>query len=270
MRAFLVQPLDDVASCLRHLANTRRPLGAMGVTFITVVVVWFVYVPVHELLHAAGCVIAGGTVTELQIAPQYGGTLLARWVPFVVSGGDYAGRLSGFDTKGSDLIYLATDFMPYLLTVLFGVPILRACMQRWRPVLFGVGIVVGLAPFYNLIGDYYEMGSVITTRTVTILGSNEEGQEVSDESEQLNMSADRRIAFAGIRSDDIFRLIGDVCTRPEILGLNGPAAITAAATLITVSILVGVVLALATYALGHRFASLFSGRPTTPIDEELR
>src|SRR5258708_7146966 len=66
----------------------------------------WVYVPAHELLHAAACRLAGGEVRRLEIAPLYGGTALARLLPFVAAGGDYAGRLSGFDTRGSDLVYL--------------------------------------------------------------------------------------------------------------------------------------------------------------------
>jgi hypothetical protein len=41
-------------------------------------------------------------VWRLEIDPLYGGALLARWLPFVEAGGEYAGRLSGFDTAGSD------------------------------------------------------------------------------------------------------------------------------------------------------------------------
>lgn len=250
MRTILRQPFDDLASCLTRLAESPRPLQTMCVVLVALVTTWFVYVPVHELLHVLGCVTCGGTVSELEIAPQYGGALLARWFPFVVSGGDYAGRLSGFDTRGSDLIYLATDFAPFLLSVLIGVPLLRMCANRRRPVLLGAAIVVGLAPFYNLIGDYYEMGSIITTRTVTFLAS----------------SADQ-VAFEGIRSDDVFKLIGTFCVRPGELGLSGAAGIASGAALILTSIVVGVVLAFLTYYLGDRTARVFyrmSGAPDHP------
>ncbi|MGB2984892.1 MAG: hypothetical protein WBE26_03335 [Phycisphaerae bacterium] len=239
MRRFFVQPLDDLASCLNRLVDGGRPGRSMCLALVAMVITWFLYVPVHELLHVAGCVVTGGTVSELEVSPQYGGALLARWFPFVVSGGEYAGRLSGFDTKGSDLIYLATDFGPFVLTVLFGVPLLRACARRRRPILFGIGVVVGLAPFYNLIGDYYEMGSVVTTRTVTLLRGGV-----------------TPIAFEGIRSDDIFKLVGNICTQPGELALNSPSAIAAGAGLICISFIVAVVLALATYALGDCFARI--------------
>ncbi len=245
MRTLLRKLIDDVATSLGHLADARRPAVAMAVMVIGLVVTWFIYVPVHELLHVLGCVATGGTVSELEVAPQYGGTLLARWFPFVVSGGDYAGRLTGFDTKGSDLIYLATDFAPYLLTVFLGVPILRACTRRRRPALLGAAVVVGLAPLYNVIGDYYEMGSIITTRAATLLSGSSES-----------------VAFAGIRSDDVFKLVGQLCTQPGELALHGATAIGVAAVLVVVSLLVGVVLAVLTYALGDRFAMLFFGRST--------
>ena len=98
----------------------RRPLDLLALA-LGLAAGWFVYVPVHELLHAAGCATTGGTVTRLEIAPLYGGALLARIFPFVVPGGDYAGRLSGFDTRGNDLVYLATDLAPFVLTLLPGV-----------------------------------------------------------------------------------------------------------------------------------------------------
>ena len=248
MRRLLLTPLHDLVSCLNGLADRGRPARTMCGVLVALVVTWFVYVPVHELLHVVGCVLTGGAVSKLEIAPQYGGALLAHWFPFVVSGGDYAGRLVGFDTKGSDLIYLATDFVPYLLTIVLGVPLLRVCARRCRPVLFGIGIVVGLAPFYNLIGDYYEMGSIITTRAATLL----RGGEV--------------VAFASIRSDDIFKLIGNVCARPAELGLHGPATVAVAVLLLAVSLLVGVVLALVTYALGDLVARLVAGRPPGKMD----
>jgi len=48
-------------------------------------------------------------VSRLEIDPLYGADALARIFPFVSPGGAYAGRLSGFDTRGSDWIYWLTD-----------------------------------------------------------------------------------------------------------------------------------------------------------------
>jgi hypothetical protein len=126
---------------------------------------WWIYVPVHELLHAAACRLAGGAVSRLEIAPLYGGALLARLLPFVAPGdGRYAGRLSGFDTRGSDLIYLATDLGPFVLTLLPGVWALRRAARRAGPLAFGFTLPVALAPFLSLGGDAYEIGSILATR----------------------------------------------------------------------------------------------------------
>jgi hypothetical protein len=124
---------------------------------------WWVYVPLHELLHAWGCLAAGGTVEELQIAPLYGGALFERIVPFVTSGGEYAGRLTRFDTGGSDLVYLFTDLAPYLLTVFAAYPLLRAARRRPSALAAGAGLVLIAAPLIGLTGDYYEMGSILTS-----------------------------------------------------------------------------------------------------------
>jgi len=129
---------------------------------------WWIYVPIHELLHAAACVVTGGAVTELQVDPLYGGDVLGRIFPFVTAGGDYAGRLSGFDTGGSDLVYLATVAGPYVLTVFPGVWLLHwaSTPGRWavsRAALYGAALPVALAPFVSLPGDAYELGSILTT-----------------------------------------------------------------------------------------------------------
>jgi hypothetical protein len=120
-------------------------------------------VPLHELLHAAGCWAAGGAVTRLEVDPLYGGVLLARVFPWVVAGGEYAGRLSGFDTRGSDAVYLATDLLPFVLT-LPGVWALRKAARAGRPGLFGAAAPFALAPLLSLSGDAYEIGSILVTR----------------------------------------------------------------------------------------------------------
>lgn len=121
---------------------------------------WWVYVPLHELLHALGCRLAGGSVSRLEIDPLYGGGLLARLFPFVQPGGAYAGRLSGFDTRGSDWIYLATDLAPFLLAWVPGFWGLRRAARAVRPMLFGGALPFALAPLLSLTGDAYEIGSL--------------------------------------------------------------------------------------------------------------
>jgi hypothetical protein len=143
-----------------------RPLD-LGWLLAGLAVGWWVYVPLHELLHAAGCAAAGGAVTRLDVDPLYGGALLARLFPFVVAGGEYAGRLSGFDTGGSDLVYLVTDLAPFVLTLWPGVWALRLAARSarsGRAALFGAAAPFAFAPFLSLTGDAYEIGSILVTR----------------------------------------------------------------------------------------------------------
>lgn len=228
------RPLDDTRAALEALAALPQPTRALCWMAVGLVATWFVYVPVHELLHVAGCVATGGRVSELQLDPIYGGALLARLLPFVVPGGEYPGRLSGFDTGGSDLVYLATDFAPYLLSIAVGVPLLRRCARRSQPVLLGAAAVLALAPFYNAAGDFYEMGSILVTRAAA-LGSGTP-------------------LFASLRSDDLFALLGQLAGDPGALGLSGAGEVAGAALLVAVATLVSLLLALLTYAAGRVLA----------------
>jgi hypothetical protein len=227
-------------AAMEQVVAGPRPLAGMALLMLAMTASWYVYVPIHELLHALGCLAAGGTVTVLEIQTQYGGALLAEIFPFVQPGGEYAGRLSGFDTHGSDLTYLATDALPFTLSALVGVPIMRACTRTRRPLLFGAGVVLGLAPFYNLPGDYYEMGSIVTTAVVAAFGGE----------------------FSGLRSDDLVLLIGQLLSEPETLGVSGPNAATL--SIVAVSIVVAVVLAFATWALGDLLATRWVGPSIRP------
>ena len=108
-------------------------------------------------------------MTRLEIAPQYGGGMLARIFPFVVSGSAYAGQLTGFDTYGNDAIYLVTVLAPFTLTVIAGVPLIKLAARplvrpAWRPWLLGASVPIAYAPFVSLFGDYYETGSILVSR----------------------------------------------------------------------------------------------------------
>lgn len=232
----LRRPFVDLQGGMEQLVDAPRPALAIALAAAALVATWFVYVPIHELLHVAGCIATGGRVSELEIQPEYGGALLARWFDFVVVGGDYSGRLTGFDTRGSDLVYLATDIAPYLLSVFPGVALLRAASRRPLPLAFGAGIVVGLAPFYNLLGDYYEMGSIVATRALT-----------------LATGAGPEPALEGLRSDDVVALTGQLLSSPEGLGLSAGDGVLAAAV-VTVGLAVGLGLAFVTYAAGDVIA----------------
>lgn len=245
---FFRQPIDDVLGALEHLVTVRNPLTTMVPAMISMILTWLVYVGIHELLHVAGCLVAGGTVTQLEISSRYGGAIYAKFFDFVVTSSEYAGRLSGFDTHGSDLIYMSTVFGPFVLTVLFGVLLVKLCARRRRPILFGVAVIVGLAPFYNLQGDYFEMGSILVTRAVTILfggGGNP-------------------AMFELLRSDDIFKLFATFVRSPAELGLTSTGQVIAGVFVILFSLIVDVLLAFATYWAGHQFSRLFV-RPRTSI-----
>jgi hypothetical protein len=163
LRAHLSSPFADLLGGLDSLmAGGPR---ALAILFAGVALGWWIYVPLHELLHAAGCVAAGGSVSRLEIDALYGGALWARIFPFVASGSRYAGRLSGFDTHGSDLAYLATDLGPFLLTLWPGVWLLRRAARAGRAWLFGLLVPVAFAPFVSLPGDAYEIGSLAAVNT---------------------------------------------------------------------------------------------------------
>lgn len=192
---------------------------------------WWVYVPIHEFLHAAACRLTGGQVTELQIAPLYGGDLWAALFPWVTSGGDYAGRLVGFDTFGNDGIYLATDFGPFVLTLWPGVWALRRAAAASRPMLFGASLPMGLAPFMSLTGDAFEIGTILTTRLAPWSAYAET-----------------------LRSDDLLLWVE---THWQTAGAPwGGAAL---------ALLLGIIWALGTYAAGGLVASALGAGPVPPL-----
>lgn len=224
---FFTAAVHDYVAAVQACFADARP-GAAAVFVLSMLSSWWVYVPAHELLHAAGCVLAGGEVSRLEIAPIYGARLLGRLFPFVTAGSEYAGRLSGFDTRGSDLTYLATDATPFLLTVLLGVPLLRSAAARtgravWRCMRFGAALPVAFAPFISAGGDYYEMGSILVSRVAA--------------------AAAPGFPLARWRSDDLIKLAG------QLFGAGGDGGATDAAGLAT-SFLVGAMLMFATYRLG--------------------
>lgn len=221
--------VDEALRLPRYMGRIPDEL-AMAWIFVGLFLGWWVYVPVHELLHVAGCVLAGGDVSRLEIDALYGGALLERVFPFVVSGSDYAGQLTGFDTHGSDRVYQSTVLMPFVITVFPG-------MWLWRRLLdsaatpgprrsLAVGAVLPLvaAPLISLTGDYYESGSIV----VSALFADAAGRPLE-----------------AWRSDDVFRLVGE-----------WPGAMTAAdVAAIGAGIVLSVVFALVTLWLGAVLAA---------------
>lgn len=244
MKRFFLLPIQDTLNGLEAMVKVKSPFRALGPPLIAIVVVWFLYVPPHEIYHVSGCLITGGYVDRLEMSAIYGASLYAKYFSFIHVGSDYAGQLTGFDTHGSDFCYFVTDFMPYVMTLVFGVTCMKLSRRKRRPILFGIGVVVGLAPFYNMPGDYYEMGSTITTRVVSAING-----------------VDNPPLYEGIRSDDIFKLLEFVITKPGEIGLDGAKSIAIGVVLIMVSCVVDVLLAFCTYWLGHFISLIFVRGP---------
>jgi hypothetical protein len=237
--ALLRLPVDDYLAALETLVRARSPAAAAAAG-VAAVATWWVYLPVHELLHALGCVAGGGSVTRLEIDAMYGAAWLQRVFPFVAVGSRYAGQLTGFDTGGSDLTYLLTDALPYALTVLVGVPALRAAGRRppglAQAALFGAALPVALAPFVSLAGDYYEMGSIVVSRLAAVAVAS--------------VTPDRW------RSDDLFQLVVDLRGRDP-----GPLDVA----VVSLAALLGTALAVLTYAAGTAWARWLEGRRSGPV-----
>lgn len=211
---------------------------------------WFVYVPVHEMLHAAGCGITGGEAREIEIAPLYGGRWLEKWIPRVRSGGDHAGRLTSFRTRGSDLRYLATDAAPYILSVL-AVPLLRLATRRRRILIGAMALVPALAPFLGLAGDYYEMGSVLVTRAASPgAPAPEPGEEPP--------------GLMRIRTDDPIALLGRLEAGPSGTLDGFPGGLPGAVAAMALAGLTGMVLAFLTYGLGDLLGRWWVPPASTP------
>jgi len=129
---------------------------------------WFL-VPIHELLHAIACLMTGGSVSELQIHPLFGGSQLARWIPWVTAGGREAGRLAGFRPVG-DLGYLTTVLAPHLVLAPIGAWICRRAVDRHNVLAFGLGAAAALQPLASLTGDMLEAVAIPVTRVVAWAG----------------------------------------------------------------------------------------------------
>jgi hypothetical protein len=227
-------PFDDFgAAAARALGTPRDVLAALAAYAAS----WWLYVPVHELLHALGCVATGGSVTRLEMQAIYGAALLRRVFPFIVVGSTHAGRLTGFDTHGSDAIYLATDLAAFVPTVLVGVPLLRWSLRSrapsaWTAAAFGAALPVALAPFLSITGDYYEIGSILVSRALALFSP--------------------AVDVSRYRSDDLFEL-------GERLFASGVGATDV--FVVTAALLVGFALALTTYQLGRAWDRRLAPRP---------
>lgn len=221
----LAAPFEDFFSGLDSGLKTLSPLNFILI-FACFIASWWIYVPVHELGHALGCILGGGSVSRLEISPLYGGSLLEKIFPFVSSGSEYAGQLTGFDTYGNDGTYMLTVFLPFLLTIFVGVPLLRSAggMPPLKAcAALGVALPIAFAPFTSFSGDYYEMGSIVVSRIAGALDPS------------LNSSS--------WRSDDVFKLAGE-------LFFSGKPYKASDVLGVACSFLLGIVFIYATYMLG--------------------
>lgn len=182
---------------------------------------WWLYVPIHELMHAAGCYLGGGTVSALEVKAVYGGGLLKTIFPFVTSGGTYAGRLTGFDTNGSDLCYFLTVFLPFILTLPTLMLMEKSCRMR-SVFFFGFLLPAFMAPIISLTGDFLELGGIFL----------------------YQIWPDATPATRLLISDDLFRLFGEISQHK-----NGLQATTGNYIFMSVSFTIGAFLAWFTLSL---------------------
>lgn len=202
---FILEPLGAYSRLFAELLGAISSLESRPDTSLalkTKLVLWLValwgfYVPLHELFHALGCLISGGEVWEIELSVWSGGGILGSVFPLFKPVASFGGRLSGYSTGGSDWVYFLTDLFPYFPTMIFGTYLLRRGSSPPRPSVLALGMILALAPFISIPGDYYEMGSILVSDLVRwILSANGVGGLVN--------SVDL------IRSDDIISLSSQI------------------------------------------------------------
>ncbi len=155
-------------------------LTDVAVLMVGLLAAWFIYTPIHELLHVAGCQWSGGSVSELALAPEYGAHLLKKIFPFITPDSEYAGQLTGFTTP-SVWSYVATDMMPYVLS-LAGLAVLKWSANKRFVWLAGLGYLLAFIPFMSIFGDLYEAVSLFISPFGEVLTyPGPEGYLISDD-----------------------------------------------------------------------------------------
>jgi len=246
-----IHALEDVKTAIiEPICESEKNVQLAMITMVSLVITWFIYVPIHELLHVGGCIWTGGTVTELIMGREYGADFLSKIFPFIKPESSiYAGRVTGFQPNG-DAGYLMTDFLPFVLTIFPGVFFLLKSAEKKRIWMAGPGIVAGLAPFTNLTGDYFEMGSILSTRIVNFLGAGTPAKLIMD-----TTSSPQKSFFNLLRSDDIFRLFKEIAAAPaNVYGLDSLAGTLSLLSVIIMGGLFAVILAGWTYTAGRKVA----------------
>ncbi len=237
-----IDAFRDITSVMERFQTESRPFISLGLLLLSILTTWFVYVPVHELLHVAGCIFCGGEVSEVILDRKYGATFLNKIFPFIIPSNTsaYAGRLSGFD-PGSDIGYLITVFTPYILTIFPGVFLLLISSRIKKMWVAGIGMILGLSPFMSLTGDYFEIGTILSTRIWNIIF--------------LGFPANSIDHFWSLRSDDIFLLISEIIASPNLYGLPGIRNLLQIIVVISFGLFLAILLSGWTYKIG-RFIAL--------------
>ncbi len=199
---------------------------------VGLIIFWHLYVPFHELLHVAGCLLGGGQVTSLTLKPQYGGSILGKLFPFIVPESEYAGRLTGFTTPNG-WVYALVDFLPYT-TSLFGITLIMYCRKKRAAFLLGLGFILAFVPFMSIPGDYYEAVSLVTTRIAEV----------------VNPGLQRR----ALVSDDLFRSVKELAQGGHLNWVVGICIIA--------GVMTSVYLALMTFALQVKIGDVFFKGPS--------
>lgn len=229
----IILPLHDYFAGLK-VCLTDFKVSCLIVIVFAFLASWWAYVPVHELFHAFGCMLGGGEVSRLNLSPIYGASFLKRFFPFISVGSEYAGQLTGFDTHNSYLTYLLTDFFPYILTILIGIPLLRSAANNSPSpfincIKFGAALPIAFAPFISLTGDYYEMGSIIVTKLASLLFSSFQVERW--------------------QSDDLFKLSKKLFFSKYVVRIEDIGGVL-------LSFLLGIILAFVTYWIGRLWTKI--------------
>jgi len=173
---------QGISLCLLTFQQIINEAGYKGLfkILLGLILFWHLYVPVHEFLHVAGCLLGAGEVESLTLKAQYGGLILHNLFSFVIPESEYAGQLTGFKTP-NPWAYAMVDFFPYNIS-LFGIPLIAYCRRKRAAVLLGLGIILAFVPFMSIPGDYYEAVSLATTQVAKAINPGlQEGVLVSDD-----------------------------------------------------------------------------------------
>ena len=236
----IIFPIDavkqGVSLFFRTFEDILNETGYKGLfkIFLGLILFWHLYVPVHEMLHVAGCLLSGGEVETLTLKAQYGGLILQKVFPFVTAESEYAGRLTGFKTPNA-WAYALVDFFPYTLS-LFGITLIACCRRKKMAFFLGLGIILAFVSFISIPGDYYEAVSLFTTQVAKAINPS--------------LQADVLV------SDDVFRSIKRLWEAGNLNWIVG--------TLILLGFMVAVYLACLTLALQVWISSLLSKESPRP------